>query len=429
MLDWKKSYNLKNSLISVAISLIILLFIYLLISFALFPNQIQLLKGQDNKLNFSIPFNATINPSDLEVIQVNNTLVSENISIKLNEELVIKSEELGTAHMTVSAFGIPVKNVNLNVVPNTELVPLGMTVGIKINTDGVMVLGTGYVNDINGNVCKPSAEILKAGDLILTANGQKLTDKLDLLEIIENSDTDILMTVDRDGEIIKVSIKPVKGLDTTNKIGVWVRDSTQGIGTITYYNPATDKFGALGHGILDVDTKDLMSVKDGDIMKSEILSVKKGKKGAPGELVGEIQNNNVFGKVKLNTNYGIYGFLDEETVCSEMPLKPIPIALQEDVHEGPATILSNVEGTDVKSYDIYIESVSKNAADNSKGMIMRITDTELLSKTNGIVQGMSGSPIIQDEKLIGAVTHVFVQDPTKGYGIFIENMLKQENSI
>ena len=428
MLGWKKSAMQKSALILILISLILTGLTYFFINFALFPNNIQLLKGQENSFNFSLPVNAVIKTNDLEVMQVNNTLVSDDVSVKLNKGLVIKSEELGTAHMTLNAFGIPLKSVNLNIVSETELIPLGMTVGIKINTDGIMVLGTGHVSDEKGNTHTPSEDSLKAGDLILTANGQKLQSKNHLIEIIKNSETDITMTLDRDGDILEKKITPIKNPEGINRIGVWVRDSTQGIGTVTYYNPANNKFGALGHGILDVDTKDLMKVRDGEIMKSKILSVKKGKKGAPGELVGDIQKDNIIGKVKLNSNHGLYGFLDQE-IEEIKGTAPIPIALQADVHEGPAKILSNIEGAEIKEYDIYIESVNRNSADDAKGMVMRITDTELLSKTSGIVQGMSGSPIIQDEKLIGAVTHVFVQDPTKGYGIFIENMLKQENSI
>jgi len=428
MLGWKKSTILKSSLATILTSLFFASLIYFFINFALFPNHIQLLKGQENCFNFSLPVNATIQLDDLDVIQVNNTMVSEDISINLSEELTIKSEKFGTARMTLNAFGVPLKSVNLNIIPDTELVPLGMTVGIKINTDGIMVLGIGHVNDAKGNSHKPSENVLKAGDLILTANGKKLSSKNHLIEVIKNSETDISMTVDRDDEVIEVTVTPVKNLEGINSIGIWVRDSTQGIGTITYYNPETNKFGALGHGILDTDTKDLMKVRDGEIMKSEILSIKKGKKGSPGELIGDIQQEDVIGDVKLNSNHGLYGYLEDDV--QEVKKSPsMPIALQSDVYEGPAKILSNVEGSRVKEYDIYIESVNRHNKDNAKGLIMRITDEELLSKTSGIVQGMSGSPIIQDDKLVGAVTHVFVQDPTKGYGIFIENMLKQENSI
>jgi len=207
-----------------------------------------------------------------------------------------------------------------------------------------------------------------------------------------------------------------------------VRDSTQVIGTITYLDPNTGKFAALGHGILDVDTRKLMTVRYGDVMKTEIKSVKKGKKGLPGELIGDIKTDEVIGQVRLNNEYGLYGKLDNPNSWSSLG-SPVKIGLQNEVEEGPAVIISNVDGITAKEYDIYIESINKNSQDDSKGMVIRITDEELLEKTNGIVQGMSGSPIIQNNKLVGAVTHVFVQDPSKGYGIFIEKMLQQEKGM
>jgi stage IV sporulation protein B len=257
---------------------------------------------------------------------------------------LLDNEKIGNTEEVVQAD---------NIEKITELVPLGMAVGIKINTDGVVAFGTGLINNI-------------------------------------------------------------------------ARDSTQGIGTITYYNPLTDKFGALGHGILDANTKDLMAIKEGQLMPSKIQEVKKGKRGIPGELIGDIEEGSILGNIRLNTDHGIYGFLNEETLS--MP-KALPIAKRDEVNVGIAKIFSDVEGGNVKAYDVYIENINKNDTDNSKGMVVKITDERLLSKTNGIVQGMSGSPIIQNGKICGAITHVFVQDPTKGYGIFIESMLKQENGV
>ena len=208
-------------------------------------------------------------------------------------------------------------------------------------------------------------------------------------------------------------------------IGSWVRDSTQGIGTITYINPATNSFGALGHGIMDVDTKRLMSVKNGYITAARIVSVKKGARGTPGELVGEIQIGQVLGQIKTNSPYGIYGIFDGSLEHTDDQL--MRVAKQDQIEEGPAIIRTNVVNNEVTDYEIYIDSVNRFSTDDTKGMVIRITDEALLSQTGGIVQGMSGSPIIQNGKLIGAVTHVFVQEPTKGYGIFIENMIRQDN--
>lgn len=325
-------------------------------------------------------------------------------------------------------FGlIPLKKIRVDVIPDLEVVPCGMTVGVKIYTEGVMVLGTGAVNGGDGKTYEPSKGVLQSGDLILKINGNEIVSKEELIAYIEKSDErPVNVVIKRDQEVIESSIQPVKSIeDKQYKIGVWVRDSTQGIGTMTYYNPETMKFGALGHGILDVDTKQLMSIREGKITESEITSVKKGKRGTPGELTGAIMDQGVIGSIEMNSPYGIYGKVDEEQVHS-LPNTPMPIGLQHEIHEGPAVIRSNVSGKKVEEYEIYIQSVNRFSNDDSKGMVLRITDARLLNRTNGIVQGMSGSPIIQDGKLIGAVTHVFVQEPAKGYGIFIENMLKQE---
>jgi len=299
-----------------------------------------------------------------------------------------------------------------------------MTIGVNILTDGVMVLGTGPVNGIDGSAHKPCDGILKSGDLITHVNGVSINNSIELKEIIESSE-EVHLNIKRENQSIQASIPTVKCIDDNlYKIGVWLRDNTQGIGTVTYYNPVTKNFGALGHGVVDVDTKKIIVIKSGVVMESEISSVKSGKKGVPGELVGEVKTDKVIGEIYQNTTFGLYGKMNFD---AKLPSKKMKIGMQDQVRKGPATILSNIEKAVVKEYDIYIEGVNRYSADNSKGMVIRITDPELITKTGGIVQGMSGSPIIQDGRIIGAVTHVFVQDPTKGYGIFIEHMLKQEN--
>jgi stage IV sporulation protein B len=329
--------------------------------------------------------------------------------------------------MMLSAFGLPIREVTLDVLPTLELIPAGITVGVHINTHGVMVLGTGTVKGEDGNIYSPSEGKLQAGDLILTANGQSLTCKEDLAKVIANSDDLITLQIRRDDEVIEAMITPASTI-AGNQIGSWVRDSTQGIGTITFINPETNTFGALGHGIMDVDTKKLMSVKSGEITASRITAVKKGNRGFPGELVGEIQTNEVIGQVKMNSPYGIYGTM-EMPLPEEISQERLQIAKQDQIQIGEATVRSNVINNEVRDFVINIESVNLFSADETKGMIIRITDPDLISHTNGIVQGMSGSPIMQNGRIIGAITHVFVQDPTKGYGIFIENMIRQEQHL
>ena len=400
--------------------------IYILMTVILFPSKVNVLQGNSQNISFKLPFTVTFEEDAVAVLNINQKPISENINIE--QEITINASEVGLTEMTLNAFGVPVKKIKLEVLPDIEVIPSGKTVGIRINTDGVLVLGTGTVSDEDGKSRNLSGGVFRSGDLIVSANGRTLSNKEDLIKAVNESDDEISFRIKRNEEIIEERIKPIKSKDGNgNKIGVWVRDSTQGIGTITYYNPKTNNFAALGHGILDIDTKQLMSIKDGKIMPSEISSIKEGKKGTPGELVGNIHTSEQLGEIKINTNFGVYGSVggDSEIAKGEA----VKIALQDNIYVGPATIRSNVEKGNVEEYDVYIEKVNRYSSDETKGMIVRITDPKLLSKTSGIVQGMSGSPIIQDGKLVGAVTHVFVQDPTKGYGIFIESMIEQEKKI
>jgi len=307
-----------------------------------------------------------------------------------------------------------------------EVVPLGLTIGVRINTDGVMVLGTGSFLGDDGLSHTPSDGILRGGDLIIRANDQLIESKETLSQLVADSTCDVVLLLRRDGNEFEVTLTPaLAATDGVRRIGIWVRDSTKGIGTLTYYIPGTGAFGALGHGIMDVDTKKLISVKDGVVMQSTVTSIVKGQRGKPGELEGTVDTGNNLGSVLLNSPSGIYGIL-EPAFISTLPSEAIPIATRDQIKEGPATILTNVVNNEIGSFEISIEGVNRSASDETKGMIIRITDPALLAATNGIVQGMSGSPIIQNGRIVGAITHVFVQDPAKGYGIFIETMLEQQ---
>jgi len=393
-----------------------------------FPNEINLTENIAHNLKFNLPFTATIEPDTVSALKVNSEPVTENINVSLAKPFTVESGESGTASMTLRAFGFPLKKITLDILPDIEVVPCGMTVGVSIKPPGVMVLGTGSVKADAGLTQSPSEGKLMSGDHILSANGEATNSDEDLQRIIAESDGEIDLKVERDDKIIDARVNGVKSTDDgANKLGVWVRDSTKGIGTMTFYNPQDNVFGALGHGILDVDTKKLMKVKEGYITQASISSIRKGGKGSPGELTGELDQNEKLGRIKVNTPYGIYGYLDISGLL-EIKSEKLPIAMQDQIHEGPAVIYSDVDNS-VEKYDVFIESVNRYSSDETKGMVLRITDPALLRKTNGIVQGMSGSPIIQEGKLIGAVTHVFVQEPAKGYGIFIENMLKAAKNV
>ncbi|MCL1845925.1 MAG: SpoIVB peptidase [Defluviitaleaceae bacterium] len=347
-----------------------------------------------------------------------------NVSIA-GRSRTIQTGSRGCDEMVITAFGVPLRRIALDVVPEIEVVPLGVAIGVRINTDGVMVLGTSSFQGENGEIFHPAEDILRGGDLILRANDEPIQYKEDLENFVAESTGEITFLIRRDDDEFEVAITPeIAAKDNTRRIGVWVRDSTKGIGTLTFFCPESGDFGALGHGILDVDTKTLLSVRSGRIMPSTVTSVQRGVRGVPGELEGEVDTSVSLGTISINCTSGIFGTLAPD-VCTQFENLPrYPIANRTQIQEGPATVLTNVSGTEVASYELEIESVNLNPADETKGFVIRITDDDLLRQTGGIVQGMSGSPILQNGHIIGAITHVFVQDPTRGYGIFIENMVR-----
>lgn len=398
---------------------------YFITSIVVFPNNIKLIEGEKQYFNFKLPIKAIIEPETVSVLKINNEEVTNNYELNLYKNNEVYSENTGTAQMTLSAFGVDIKQVSLDFLPSNEIVPCGATIGVQIKSEGIMVLGTGYVNSYDNQVVKPAEGVLKPGDVITKINDKEILSRIDFKDTIENSEGILYLNVLRDEEKVDIELLPVISKeDQKRKIGIWIRDGTRGIGTITYYNPDDLSFGALGHGIVDVDTKKLMNIKEGKMYKTIITNIKEGKRGTPGELVGDIISSEMIGNIDLNSELGIYGVVNSEDIYY-LPQDKMKIALQSEIVEGPATIRSNINGEQIEEFDIYIESVNRFSKDESKGMVIKITDPDLIDKTGGIVQGMSGSPIIQNNKVVGAVTHVFVQDPTKGYGIFIENMLRK----
>jgi len=395
---------------------------------ARFPSEITLTEFATHRISIGLPLSASFQSETAAVAKVNDQPITNDTSIRTRQPLTIKTDGAGTAEMTIGAFGIPMRRIVLDVVPDIKIVPLGTAIGVRINTDGVMVLGMGSFLGEDGEAHRPADGILRAGDLIFKVNNTEVKSKESLSQLIASSKGDVTLHLRRAEEEMQVTITPaVAATDGVRRIGTWVRDSTKGIGTLTYYNPRTGSFGALGHGIVDVDTRKLMSVKTGVIMPSSVTSVKRGARGAPGELEGAVDTNRTIGQIEINNASGIYGKLDSSAKKEIVVREPMPIALRSHIKEGPATILTSVSDNKVQEFEISIESVNRFTTDETKGMVIRITDPELLKITGGIVQGMSGSPILQNGRIAGAITHVFVQDPTKGYGIFIENMLQPES--
>ena len=300
------------------------------------------------------------------------------------------------------------------------LCPSGKAIGVKLHTDGLIVVDVCTITDENGIKCRINE--FNKGDIILKVNNKKTENTESLKSIIcKNTDT-IDFTIKRHGKFKKITAKPII-TDYGPSLGLWLRDSSAGIGTLTFIEPQSNTFGALGHGICDIDTSMLIPINCGSIINTNVTDVAKSSVGKIGELKCDFINTNI-GKLKSNTNYGIFGDYEGESVA----LQKMKVASPEEITEGNATILTEIERNGIKQYDIEIKKINNNAT-NGRDMIIQITDDELLNKTGGIVQGMSGSPIIQNGKLVGAVTHVFVNDPTRGYGIFIENMLAEAEKI
>ncbi len=316
------------------------------------------------------------------------------------------------------------ERVSTQAVANNSVIVGGMPIGIYMKTDGILVLGTDAIKGMNGKKQEPAKNLVKAGDYILCLNGKRIENKKHLQEEMEKLDAEhVVLRLRRKGEEIDIKMNTVQIGDGLYKLGIWVRDSMQGLGTITYITP-NGMFGALGHGIHDSDIEVLLDMKEGRIYKTSILRITKGKKGNPGGIEGAIIYNdkNYLGEIYKNSKIGIYGKVDDvEAVVSQAEV--MPICPKEQIKKGKAILRCCIDGT-VQDYEVRIEKVNRFSREKNKEIIVKVTDKELLRKTGGIVQGMSGSPIIQDGKLVGAVTHVLVNDPTKGYGIFIENMLE-----
>lgn len=337
-------------------------------------------------------------------------------------------ETLGGTTATISLFGLlPLREVDVRIADDLRLYPGGQAVGVALRTKGVLVVGT---SDLTGASSPARLAGVKPGDVILEADGQPVANTDELTKkVAAYGGAPMPLTIQRGEDTLSLTLLPKRdGQSGEFRIGAWVRDSTAGVGTLSFYGVIREgggvQYGALGHAITDADTQQILTVGEGEIMSADVVDVRKGQKGHPGELKGSfLRENRVLGTLTRNNPFGIYGTL---TAPPAHPLYPngLPIGRRSTVHEGAATILCTVDAGGMKEYDVEIVEVSRKAGLSQRSMVIHVTDPELLEKTGGIVQGMSGSPIIQDGKLVGAVTHVLVNDPTRGYGIFIENMLE-----
>jgi stage IV sporulation protein B len=391
------------------------------------PDEIKIVVDREESFSFNMPMKANIETEDIGVISVNDTRVpSSQIDIDLNEPFTLQSSQTGQFQISLKLFGlINFKNIALDVIDTVELIPCGTPIGISVETDGILVLGNNRITGSDGLNYEPSHNKLKSGDYILSINNKNVMHKEELIDEIQKAEgKDIRLQVRRNGEIITIRITPVKTSNGDYKIGTWIRDDTQGIGTLTFIS-TNGYFGALGHGITDIDTGLLMEIDNGTIYDAQIMTIVRGKEGEPGELIGMIRQNekNRIGNITDNTSQGIFGDVNRKYKLKDES-EPLKIGFKQEVKMGKAYIRCMVEGV-ITDYEIDIQKIDISNSNHSKGLVIKITDERLLNVTGGIVQGMSGSPIIQNNKIIGAVTHVFIQDSTKGYGTFIENMVNK----
>ncbi|QHS24491.1 SpoIVB peptidase [Virgibacillus sp. MSP4-1] len=377
------------------------------------PNEITLFENQEG---YALPALAGSTPS----LEPEN-----NITQAFSNQLV--AEKPGKSSLIYEFAGLPMKKVNVEVLENLKVVPGGQSIGVRLHTLGVLVVGHHLIQTEQGKVSPGEESGIKVGDILLEINGKELKKVEQVASILEDKEgNELKVKVKRNEKTFTTTLSPqYDQQDDKYRLGLYIRDSAAGIGTMTFYHPDTKRYGALGHVISDMDTRKPIEIHDGKLVKSNVTSIDKGKNGMPGEKNAEFSvEDESIGNITRNSPFGIFGKL-HENVQNHVMDQPMPIALSNQVKEGPAQILTVLEGQKVEKFDVEIVSSTPQKHPSTKGMIIKITDDRLLEETGGIVQGMSGSPIIQDGKMVGAITHVFVNDSTSGYGVHIEWMLQE----
>lgn len=361
---------------------------------------------------------------DYELNLLNGIEIAES-----DEKNKIATNIIGNIELKLKALGIiPVKDISVSVVPEQLVIPTGEALGVKLYSKGVLIVGKSTVEGIDGNDYEPYANTnIEIGDTILKIDNYEIETIADLKRSVEESDgKPIIITYKKGNKIIEDDIIPIKSIDGNGyKLGLWVRDGAMGIGTVSFIDTETRKFAALGHGVSDTDTKQRLDIESGTLNEVKILSITKGKKDAPGEILGVLNSDKIVGEIEKNTEIGVYGNLNIEKIDEYNEKKAVKVASRKEIELGKATILCTLEEGKTEEYEIEIQKKYLDKDANSKCMIVKVTDERLLEKTGGIVQGMSGSPILQNGKLIGAVTHVFVSDSTRGYAVFADMMLEE----
>ncbi len=390
------------------------------------PSEIRLFQGDKKKIHFPFPVSATAEVMDPHIIHVNGSFLS-HVPIERNQSLAIQSQNIGKTRLTLKLFGkLPIKQLEVSVLPRVYVIPGGQSIGIKVRSAGVLVVGHyTYSNQVK--------QVIQVGDYLLKINNRPIHSISEVSQAVKEAGEkkkSIIITLMRDGKIKRVSLRPYyDAKEKSYRLGLYIRDSAAGVGTLTFYDPKHKVYGALGHMITDVDTGQPIRIGDGKLIHSNVTSIQKGTSGEPGEKRAIFfDENRILGNITKNTPFGVFGKI-LRMPGQGLTNKLMPVAFADEVEEGPAKILTVIEGQKVEEFQIEIMHVMKQKHPATKGMIIKVTDPRLLNKTGGIVQGMSGSPILQKGKVVGAVTHVFVNDPRSGYGTFIEWMLQDAGVI
>ena len=410
---------MKNKKLLIAFLLIFLTIVYIYIcAIDAIPKNTILFEGE--QLNIKKIIGISLVNKNYDTILTSTESIEEN------------TQELGTTNLEVKLFNtFNVKDIDVSVIKRTKVIPVGQVAGLKLYTTGVLVVGMSEIKGIDNKKYKPYENTgIQEGDTIVQIENDEITGTKELIQKVNSSKgKELNLKYVRDGEILECAISPVKTSASEFKLGLWVRDSAAGIGTMTYYEPETKNFAALGHGITDVDTGKLINISNGQFITTKVLSIIKGEDGAPGKIQGSISEQSNIGTIKKNSIFGIYGVAEDLQKIKIDPNKKMNVATRNEIELGEATILCSLDDEKTKEYKIQIEKIYLNNNYDNKSMLIKVTDKELIEKTGGIIQGMSGSPVIQNGKFIGAITNVLVNDPTKGYVVFGDLMIKEMRSV
>ena len=393
-----------------------IIYIYILV-INYIPDQITIFEGEN--ISLKTFFGITLDSED-EVLSV---------SADTGEKTINK---VGSEKLSVNFFDkLFIKDIDVSVLPRTTVIPVGNIAGLKLYTSGVLVVGMSEIEGEDSKIYKPYENTeIEEGDTIVKINDNEINTTDELIEKVNMSKGEkVEIEYIHDEETKECSITPVKTSEEEYKLGLWVRDSAAGVGTVSFYEPDTHIFGALGHGITDIDTGDLLNIAEGEFVTAKILDIKKGEDGNPGKIQGTVEEQETIGEISKNTEFGIYGKIKDISSLNIDTSKEMEVALRDEIQLGKATILCSLDNQTVGEYEIEITKINKENNYNNKSMEIKVTDEKLIEKTGGIIQGMSGSPIIQNGKFIGAITHVLVNSSTEGYAIFGDLMLKQSKEV